>query len=208
MLNLKEVITILLVSIILTFVVSLPNSFGRFTYLFVIVLIVILINVFTKKVISYYLDSEIEIKLWQIDRFGFRPWTKFKKAFPAGLILPLLVSIFSLGYLKWLASLVFEIKPKVYRAARRFGLYKFSEITEYHMGLIAGAGILANILFALLGYLTGYSEFAKINIYYAFFNLIPLSNLDGNKIFFGSVIQWAFLASIVMVGTLLALIII
>ena len=100
----------------------------------------------------------------------------------------------------WLASLAFEIKPKVYRAAKRHGLYSFSEVTEFQIGLIAAAGVLINLIFAVVGYLAGFPMFAKLNVWLAFFNMIPLSNLDGNKIFFGSLVIWSFLASVVLIG--------
>jgi len=107
-----------------------------------------------------------------------------------------------------MASLIFEVKPKVYRAAKRYGLYKFSEMTEYHIGLIAASGIAVNILLGIIGYLINFPLFAKLNIYYALFNLIPISELDGNKIFFGSFVLWCFLASIVLLGMLCILFII
>ncbi len=133
-------------------------------------------------------------------RFGFKPGRHLKKPVPMGAILPLVFVGLTYGYLIWMASLVFEVKAKVHRAARRYGLYTFSEMTEYHIGLIASAGIIANLLASVIGYLAGYPEFAKLTIYYAFFNIIPFSDLDGNKIFFGSMILWSFLASLVLIG--------
>ena len=73
-------------------------------------------------------------------------------------------------------------------------------MTELHEGIIAIAGIVANLFFALVGYLVGFDEFARINLYYAFFNMIPVSNLDGNKIFFGSLLGWAVLATIILIA--------
>jgi Zn-dependent protease len=46
----------------------------------------------------------------------------------------------------------------------------------------------------------GFSEFSRLSIYFAFFNMIPISDLDGNKIFFGSLILWSFLAALVLIG--------
>ncbi|MFH1612733.1 MAG: hypothetical protein ABIB46_03245, partial [bacterium] len=65
---------------------------------------------------------------------------------------------------------------------------------------IAAAGIFVNLLFAFLAYLIGFSEFAKLSIWFAFFNMIPISNLDGNKIFFGSKVLWSFLATITLIA--------
>ncbi|MBL7059296.1 hypothetical protein ISS08_02490, partial [Candidatus Pacearchaeota archaeon] len=93
-----------------------------------------------------------------------------------------------------------DVKAKVYRAAKRHGLYSFSEMTEYHLGLIAASGIFINLILAIIGYVIGFPLFAKLNIYYALFNMIPISDLDGNKIFFGSLVLWSFLAALTLIG--------
>ena len=107
-----------------------------------------------------------------------------------------------------MASLVFDIKPKVYRAAKRHGLYSFSEVTEYQLGIIAATGIVINLALAIIGYFLGFHTFAQLNIYFAFFNMLPLSTLDGNKIFFGNIVLWSFLASLTLLGFLLSILII
>ena len=199
MFNLKEITLVILTTIILAFSLSFPNPSKALLFL-VPVFFVITINILAKKISSFYLDSEIEVKLWEFKRYGFKPKNYFKRPFPIGAFIPIITSIFSLGYFVWLNSLVFDVKVKVYRAARRFGLYSFSDITEYHIALIAVAGVLANLFFAITGYLINLDTFAKLNIYYAFYNLIPLSDLDGNKIFFGSLILWSFLTTVVLIG--------
>ena len=73
-------------------------------------------------------------------------------------------------------------------------------MTEYHLGLIAAAGIIANLIFAIVAYFANFTDFAMISVFYAFFNIIPISKLDGNKIFFGSLILWSFLASLILLG--------
>ena len=200
MLNKKEIISILVIALILAFTISLIETTKIFFYSLVAIFFVIAINIFSKKVASFYLDSEIEIKLWEIKRYGFKAHKYFKKPFPAGAFLPIIVTALSAGYLNWFASLIFDVKPKIYRAAKRHGLYSFSEMTELHIGLIAAAGVSANLIFAVIGYLIGFPLFTKLNIYYDFFNLLPLSDLDGNKIFFGSLVLWSFLAAIVLVA--------
>lgn len=205
MLTKKEITSIIIVVIVLAFVISLVENINIFLNSLILILIIILVNLLTKKATSFYLDSEIETKLWTIKRYGFRPGQKFSNPFPAGLIFPLVTTALTFGYVNWMASLVFDIKPKVYRAAKRHGLYNFSEIPEYHLGLIAASGIIASLITAIIGYLIGQQEFAKISIYYAFFNMIPFSDLDGNKIFFGSLILWSFLGALTLVGLFFAL---
>jgi Zn-dependent protease len=196
----KEIAHILVIVIVIAFALTALKSLERFPYVLLSVFLVVMINIFAKKISSYYLDSEIETKIWEVQRFGFRPRNYSRKPVPMGAILPLVFMGLTYGYFIWMASLVFEVKAKVYRAAKRYGLYTFSEMTEYHIGLIAASGIIANLFFSIIGYFTGFTEFAEINIYYALFNMIPLSDLDGNKIFFGSIILWSFLASLVLVG--------
>ena len=200
MLNKKEITSIIIAILILTVSLCLLDKWNSFGIIIASIFFIIGANTLTKKAISYYLDSKIEIRLWEIKRYGFRPDQEFKRPFPAGIFFPVILSALSFGNLVWLASLVFEIKPKVYRSAKRHGLYSFSEVTEFQIGLIAAAGILINLILAVIGYFVGLPMFARLSIWFAFFNMIPISNLDGNKIFFGSLVIWSFLASIVLIG--------
>lgn len=209
MLTKKEIISITIITLILAFSITLMQSIELFLSTLLFIFLIILINIIAKKIAGYYFEAEVETKLWEMERYGFlgaivrgfyHPSKKFKQALPLGAIMPLVVKVISLGYVNWLASLTFDVKAKKYRTAKRHGFYSFSEMTEFHIGLIAAAGILANLFFAVIGYLIGATEFARLNIYYAFFNMIPISSLDGNKIFFGSLIIWSFLASIIMIG--------
>jgi len=189
--------------IIITLVLSLTIGFLKIDLLAEILLSVFLLlvlNIAAKKIAAFYLDSEIEIKTWQIERYGFKSHNYFKRPFPMGIFLPIIVSLISLGNLFWMASMVFEVKPKVYRASKRHGLYSFSEMTEAHIGLIAVAGVLVSLVTAVIAYFLGFPVFARLSIYYAFFSMLPLSDLDGNKIFFGNMVLWSFLAALVLIG--------
>lgn len=217
MLNRKEIIIIVVVAIILTFIVSLMESMQSVKYALISILIILSLNIFAKKVTANYYDSEIEVKLWDIKRYGLfgiftrgylHPSRKLKRPFPAGAFFPILFAFFTFGTVKWMASLVFDVKAKVHRAAKRHGLWSFSEMTEYHIGLIAAAGIAINLIAAIIGYFINQPEFAKLNIYFALFNMLPISDLDGNKIFFGSKILWVFLAIITLIGTAYAILLI
>jgi Zn-dependent protease len=200
MLDKKEIIAVIISTIILGFGLSLYKRFEIILYPFLSIFLVLAINILAKKITSFYLDSEIKVKIWEIQRYGFKPKSYFKKPFPAGAVLPLIFSVISLGYITWLAPLVFDVRAKMSRAAKRHGLYTFSEMTEYQIGIIAATGILANLIFAVIGYFLAIPEFARLNIYFAAFNMIPLSNLDGNKIFFGNLVLWNFIASITLIA--------
>lgn len=199
MINQKEIGSLILITIILAITISLFN-FGAFFAVFLAIFLVILINTISKKIAAFYLDSEIEIKPWQIQRYGLSRKGDSKSPIPIGIFLPIIISIITLGNVFWLASLVFEVKPKAYRAAKRHGLYSFSEITENHIGIIAAFGILITLIAAVVGYFLGFTTFARLGIFYAFFNMIPIFDLDGNKIFFGNIVNWSFLATLVLIG--------
>lgn len=207
MFNRNELFSILIVTLIFAFAIGLFQSISKIPYIFLIFFLILFINVFAKKIASFYLDSEIDVKLWTVERYGFRPSQYLKKPFPLGLILPILTSLLFFGQLSgfiWLAALIFDVKPKVYRAAKRYGLYSYTEMTEDHIGIIAAAGVFANLFFAIIGYLLGFPEFSRFSIYFAFFSMIPLSDLDGNKIFFGNLALWSLLATLVLIGLVYA----
>jgi hypothetical protein len=214
MINKKEGFIIALIIIIISISASLSlnilSEFNTVLYTLLAVSIIVLANVFTKKIIAYRLDSQIEMNVWEIGKYGFTKDKNSKKPFPLGAFLPILskIVLFPFKSFVWMASLVFDIKPRIYRGAKRHGLYTFSEITESHLALIAASGIFINLIMSVVGYFLGFPLFARLNIYYAFFNMIPVSELDGNKIFFGNLILWSFLASLVLIGMLFAIFII
>ena len=113
----------------------------------------------------------------------------FLKPIPM-LWLPLLLALFSKGLIFWLGILEFDVKAKPERASRRHGLYRFTEVTEWHMAWIAAWGIIANLVFAIAAYIIGFELFAKLSIYYIAWSIIPLGKLDGSKIFFASRALW------------------
>ncbi len=199
MLTKKEIFTILTITLVLGIVIALlklefpliPSKYlSTLGTSFLIIFLVIMVNILTKKVIAFYLDSEIEIKMWEFRRWGLQPHQQLRKPFPAGIIIPLLIKFISIQMINWFACMTFEAKGKIYRAARRHGIYSHKEISEYETGWIAIGGIIANLIFAFLGFLIGQEEFGKINAQYAFFNMLPISNLDGSKIFFGVRKTW------------------
>jgi hypothetical protein len=199
MLEKKEIGVFLITTIVLAASISFLET-NLFLSVLLSVLFILFLNIAAKKIAAYYLDSEIEIKPWQMERYGFQRHQYFKRPLPIGIFLPIIVAVISLGNLLWMASLVFEVKPKVYRAAKRHGLYSYSEMTESHIGIIAAIGVLVNLVAAVIGYFLGFPTFARLSIYMAFFSVIPLSDLDGNKIFFGNIVLWSFLATLVLIG--------
>lgn len=206
MLNKKEITIILSITLTLGIIISLIESWEIFGITCLAIFGVIMINVLAKKIAGHILDTDVEIKMWEWKRFGYKHHQKFTGMIPFGIIIPLIVKFVSVGLINWMACLTFEVEGKSYKAAKRYGLYSFSEVTEKEMGWIASTGIWANLIIALAAYLLGFPFFAKLNILYAFFNIIPISNLDGAKIFFGNIPNWAFVAIITTIATIVTII--
>lgn len=187
----KELFYISLAIVIIWFAVTFgsiaagnPIFYSFIFFNLAIVALVIILNVFAKKVVAYFYEAKIEHKAWAIQRFWFGREHHFNKPFPAGIIIPFFLSIITLGCWIWMAVLEFDIYSTTARAAKKHGMHRFTEITEIHMGLIAAAGVAANLFAAVIGYIIGFPEFSRLSIYYACYSMIPLGNLDGAKIFF------------------------
>lgn len=206
----QEIGAIVISTLMIAFASTLIETWNLFASALAAVFLVIMINVLAKKISGFYLESIVDIKLWEIRRWGLKPWQHFKNFFPIGAFLPVIskVFLFPLNGLVWTASLVFDVRPSVHRAVRRHGVYTFSEMTESHTGVIAAWGIIANLFFAFIGYLLNFSLFTQFNLWFAFFNMIPISNLDGNKIFFGKKLLWYVLSVLSLIGFLYSFIIV
>lgn len=224
MLTKKEIFAILAATLSIATVVSVGvESIEKWQNFFFIslgtVFLVIMVNVIAKKIAASAFESELEISLWEFSRFlfynpisktlkNYKPHQKMKKPFPAGFFMPLIIKFLSAGLLNWMASLTFDVKGTIYRTARKHSMYQYSEVTEGEMAWIAFAGIFANLLFAILGYMINMPLFSKLNLTYAFFNALPIGNLDGMKMFFGKNELFWVTAVIVSIGAVLSIAII
>lgn len=198
--SLKELVTIVLASIVLALVVAFGNR-SIFLITALSFFIILGSNTLAKKVIGHHFETQVRVSFWKMYRFGFRKDTHFK--FPLPMIwLPLVLTLFSKGLLWVLAALEFDVEAKSERVSRRHGLYRFSQVTEWHVAWIATGGIITNLVLAIVGYSLGYELFAKLSIYYAVWSIIPISSLDGTKILFGNRVLWLilFLVAIIFLG--------
>ncbi|MCK5603925.1 hypothetical protein KAR91_18705 [Candidatus Pacearchaeota archaeon] len=214
----KEMVAIGLSSVFLAFALSLGyflsaatgliedfNYFGFFLVTLAIVFLILLINSLAKKIAAYFFDSDLKIRLWEVKRWGYKPGHYFRAPLSAGIMMPLITSFVSLGYFVWLTPLVFDAEPGKHRVAKRHGSKTFYYMNESHIGLIAAFGLLANIFFAYIGNLVGFPEFASLSLFFIMFNILPLSDLDGTKIFFGSKVLWFIMLVISLIGFLVGL---
>jgi len=214
MIKIKEILWIIFFSILLGALLKLRSPISDLPVLIPLsilsLFVVISINIIAKKLTARYLDSSIEVSPWSFKRFGLASKKYFKKPFPSGILFPIISTIASLGYFIWLAVFEFEPSPLSSRVTKRHGMYRFSELTEWHIGIIAASGVVLNLLFAIIFYLLPFNliEIAKLSIFFAVWNMVPLGNLDGSKILFGSRLLWYSLALISLIFLLYALLLV
>jgi hypothetical protein len=201
--KIKETWVVIIAALILGPCFIYPGKTSDIPMFSIFFFIIIGANVLTKKYLAYFFEAEVKTKFWSIYRYWFKEGGHFKR--PVYMLwFPVFLTIFTMGSIKWMPIIEFEIKPKIERAARRHeGMYRFVEMTEWHIALIAMWGIIANLLLAIIGYLLGGSipggeTFSKLNIYFALWSLLPISGLDGAKMFFGSRPLWFSFVIIVL----------
>jgi len=122
-------------------------------------------------------------------------WAEFR-AWPAGLVMAVVLAVLSLGRFVFAAPGAVVIVPA---KKTRFG-FAIMHLEPEDMGLIGAAGPIVNIvlaaLFVLLGLVIPFSLFsiaAQVNAWLAIFNMIPFGLLDGYKVWRWSPFIWAAL---------------
>lgn len=200
---------IVLFTIVGSFSFAMQSDWALIPKVFLFATLIVLLSIFTKKIVAYWLDSDVEHELWKFSRYGLKQSSHFKKEIPAGIIFPLILTVFTLGWTKFSAFLTYEARALKRRAAKRFGVYSYSELTELHNSLIGAAGITICFLLAIIAYFCSptLEYLAKLSVFYALSNLLPLPKLDGMQIFFGSRTLYTILAVIALILTTYALII-
>lgn len=190
----KEIITIILASTVLAIAVSFPDL-KNFLYPFYSFLIIIFLASLVKKIYAYYLEADTKVKFWSMYQYGFKKKAHFKRPLPM-LWLPLILAPVKLW---WFGILETEIIARTERVSKRHGLYRFSEMTDWHIACINSLGIITTLILAVIGYLINQEAFSNLALYYTFWSIIPFGGLDGTKIFFGNRFLWTTLAVFLLI---------
>tara|TARA_Y100000034_G_C6904661_1_gene419422 strand:+ start:3762 stop:4529 length:768 start_codon:yes stop_codon:yes gene_type:complete len=204
-----EIKNIAIASIVLGFVFSFRKwgygetfipSVGTYNLIFATIssAIVLLIYQIAHKTIAKRYGCKSTFRIWGIKRFWFTKKSKisnlriFGKKFKTirfGIVLPLFFSFISNGIIKFCAigsSEVSEIKMQ--RTGKK---YKY--LSDFDTAVIHLTGPISLLFLALLLSNIGkFEEISKIAYFVAIFSMIPLSQLDGSKIFFGSPFLYIF----------------
>lgn len=160
----KEEIRDIIISVIaLTIIFSYPNFGLILFYSFIIVITSFLLHELAHKFVGRRLSC-----------------AAFYKISLVGVLVSLLVTIFTGLKLAILGAVV--IYP--YRFGR--WRYKVPHITIRELGIIAASGPLVNVILAIIFSLFSgeiFNILVFINSWLAFFNLLPIKPLDGEKVF-------------------------
>ena len=207
MLTKKEVVWIIIAILIGGFTIGLSSSLKPSLIGLLWAAVIILVSVIAKKIAAPAYNIKIEHKAWGWKRWGWYERSKFKKPIPLGIILPFFLSVLSLGMIKPLTLLQFDAENLAHkRALRKRGSYRYSEINESDLAFTSAWGFWALIALAIIGSVLNQPELTKYSIYYGIWNLIPISNLDGTKLFFGSLINWILLVIVYLIALLAVLV--
>jgi len=196
---------ILITIVVLMFVVNFSNVIeGDIDYKFIgisglYIALILFVSITTKKLVADFYESTLEIRIWNLQRFGFSREAHLEKPIPAGVIFPFFISLLSLGNFLWFATLESRVEGTSARASKTHGRFRFTELTDIHLGLIVASGVVVTLFLAVIAYFINAPELARWSIYYAAYSLLPFGNLDGTKIFFGKKEIWFGLSIITLI---------
>ncbi len=74
----KEIVIILLAIVVLSLAIAYPDK-NSFSTILLFIVIIILVNIITKKSIGYFFEAHVKTKFWSWRQFGFAKNMHFKK---------------------------------------------------------------------------------------------------------------------------------
>ena len=203
----KECIWIIVSILIMAFIMGFSDKPNLSPILILFSAIIILVNILAKKFASGFYSIKIEHTIWSFKQFWFTKRAHLKKAFPIGLIFPFFFSILSLGIIKPFTLLQFESENVIQtRILRQSGKHRRYEINETDIAFTAAWGFWILIALAIIASFFKQPEITKYAVYYGIWNLIPVSQLDGCKLFFGSFFNWLLLVIAYIIALVVVLI--
>jgi Zn-dependent protease len=174
----KELRDLIIAILILSVILSFPD----FSAFFLVSIIIVLFSYFVRELMHKFVAR----------KFGcmstFKLW-------PPGVLIGIM-SMFLKHFWGW--NIVFAAPGFAEIVPYRFGRmgFKIARVTPKDLGLVALAGTGMNVFLAVFFKMFPGGIFQTLSLYnglIALFNLIPISPLDGSKIFLWSMMTWLFL---------------
>lgn len=215
------IITILVVTFVFAFddkqaTFQLGNWLANFLRVSIGVTLVVLVHYFGHKWAARRYGTDVTHKVWGIRRYGFAKRAHFPlkihfmnitvipiHSFPLGSVLAVIISFLSNGRFFFTPVEAIDIGSG---ESKRLGRWRL-KVLEYEIARIAFAGPAANMLFAFVLQAFNksgmFDQIILISCLYALYHMIPWSQLDGAKIFFGSIFLYIFGLAFLLLSFLL-----
>jgi len=184
----------------------LSSWLRNFIVIFFGAALTVIVHAAAHKIAAGYYSVKIEITSWNLRRFTFATKAYLRRGLiPLGAIISLIFTIFSNGRLYFPLSESFNITDT--ERHKRIGK-RFQAMTDYETARLAFFGPLANILLAFFIKLLDVSDtLVLMNVIFASVHMLPLPQVDGSKIFFGSKLLFAFGITFIFLSALFLIII-
>ena len=208
----KESLAVFISVLLLSFVFGFDDGTNTFVLsnwlinilrIFLLVSVAILFRELVIKLFAKRHEAISEYKLWSVHQIWFNK--KLSRGLPFGIFIALIGAVVSTGRLFFTAIGVHDLRENTNpRVGRKYQNLEYREEAQ-----IISMGMLSNLFLAIVGLMIGHffnlnmSVFVGINFYIVLFNMIPISELDGAKIFFGSLLTYAFLLVFLIAAFLL-----
>ncbi len=173
------------------------NWFTNLILVCLIVGLIVLVYVYGLKLAARHYGTELTIKIWNSHKFkGPRSLSRKISLIYTTPILNLLITLFSNGKFYFASLLTFNVKKEV--IGRKYPYLSYFDISNIvFIGLLFCLGLMwifktADIFLGL-----------KISFWFILFNLIPISELPGAKIFAGSMTFYIFCLVFFLVNILM-----
>lgn len=166
---------------------------------FIIVTFSFLLKQFVLKKFASRYGFDCEYDIWRIGRYGFSPESKFKYKrkeikIPIGMILPIILTFISKGLFYF--PVVGSSKLKANKLKRVGKLFVKGSSIEFAKVYLSGNLVylfLTLVFFNIQKWANVNLEiFILVNLYLAFFSLLPLPGLEGCEILFNSLPLYIF----------------
>jgi len=219
------IITILIVTFVFAFddkskLFQLGSWLDNFVRVSASVALVVFVHYFGHKWVARKYGADVVHKIWTIKRYGWSKRAHFPlklhfmnltvipiNSFPLGGVLAVIVSFLSNGRLYFTPVEAIDIKCDEHKRVGRWRI----KVLERECARIALAGPTANILLALVlqsfNQSGMFDQLIWISCLYGLYHMIPVSELDGSKIFFGSQYLYVFGLAFLLSAFLLVMLI-
>lgn len=156
--------------------------------------VILLVSIMGKKITANILDTEVEISILQFRKWWITRKSYFTKPVPIGIFVPLVLSFLSSGFIRFFTIFQFSAEALPSKVTKKYGIDRFSSMTEWHYALIVFYSTIAVWILAIVSALIAshydfnfpFIELARVSFYFSIANLIPFGQLDGMKLVMGS----------------------